>query len=184
MQIGLYLYQHRVLNVWRVVSEDSDHFSTRLAVIHCLGERSNLDQPTYSEMQVPLHQLDALYELLEIRLFRSSKFVSLEEWDDRFDQIISSSDAESIQVLFVVVVSLVEINIPNTKKSLKHVKTLDASRTLCHRKLMRHLISSFITPTTKSMRLSNEMDRKASFSVNKTGNPTNRDQPFLLIFRS
>jgi hypothetical protein len=35
MQIGLYL--HRVeFGVWHVVSEDSDHFRARLAVIHCL----------------------------------------------------------------------------------------------------------------------------------------------------
>jgi hypothetical protein len=107
------------------------------------------------------------------------------KWNDRFDQIISSRNAESIQILFMVVVPPVEINVSHTEESLEHVKTLDASRTLCHSKLMRHLISGLIASTTWSMRLTHEMDRKASFAIDKTGNPTNLlDQPFLLIFRS
>jgi hypothetical protein len=111
--------------------------------------------------------------------------VLLKKWNDRFDQIISSRNAESIQILFMVVVPSVEINIPYPEESLEHVKALDASRTLCHCKLMRHLISGLVTPTTMSMRLSHEVDRKASLSIDKPGNPTNLlDQPFLLIFRS
>ena len=72
MQIGLYLYQRGALNVWRVVSEDSDHVSARLAVIHCLGDSRNFQQPTYREVPFLPHQLNTLYELLEIRLLRSS----------------------------------------------------------------------------------------------------------------
>jgi hypothetical protein len=180
-----FIFTNLIAGVWREVSEDSDQVGTRLAVIHSLSECRNLEQPTYGEMQFLPHQLDALSELFEIKLFRSSQSVPPKKWNDRSDQIISSRNAESIQVLFMVVVPPIEINISHIEELPEHVETLDASRTLCHCKLMRHLMPGLITSTTWSMRLSHEMDRKASFAVDKTGNPTNfLDQPFLLIFRS
>jgi hypothetical protein len=45
MQMGLYLHRQQA-GVWRVVSEDSDHLSAWLAVIHYrTGNPTNLDQP-------------------------------------------------------------------------------------------------------------------------------------------
>ena len=84
----------------------------------------------------------------------------------------------------MVVVSAVSIHLTHTKMSPKRVETLDALRALRNRKLMRHLISGSVAPATKSLGLTDEVDRKTSFAVYKTGNPTNSDQPFLLIFRS
>ena len=60
------------VSVWRVVSEDSDHLSTRLAVIHCLHDLDDLEQPTRCEMRIRLDHSHALHELLEIQTFRSS----------------------------------------------------------------------------------------------------------------
>jgi hypothetical protein len=58
MQIGLYL--HRIeFGVWRVVSEDSDHFRARLTVIHCLHDRNDLQQPTWSEVRIRSDDLHA-----------------------------------------------------------------------------------------------------------------------------
>jgi hypothetical protein len=49
---------------------------------------------------------------------------------------------------------------------------------------MCHLEASSVTPTIISMGLTNQVDRKATFSIHITGDPTDLYQPFLLIFRS
>ena len=71
MQIGLYL--HRIeFGVWHVVSEDSDHFRARLAVIHCLHDLNDLQQPTWSEVRIRLDDLHARYESLEVETLRGA----------------------------------------------------------------------------------------------------------------
>ncbi len=84
----------------------------------------------------------------------------------------------------MVVVSAVSIHLTHTKMSPKHVETLDALRALRNRKLVRHLISGSVAAATKSLGLTDEVDRETSFAVYETGNPTNSDQSFLLIVRS
>jgi hypothetical protein len=49
---------------------------------------------------------------------------------------------------------------------------------------MRYLETGLVAPSIFSMRLFDDMDRKASFTVDETSNPPNLDQPFLLIVRS
>jgi hypothetical protein len=49
---------------------------------------------------------------------------------------------------------------------------------------MCHLEAGFVPSSINSMRLTNEVDRKTTFSVDVTGDPTDFDQPFLLIVRS
>ena len=72
MQIGLYL--HRIkFGVWHVVSEDSDHFRAQLAVIHCLHDLNNLQQPTRSEVSIRLDDLHARYESLEVETLRGAQ---------------------------------------------------------------------------------------------------------------
>ena len=63
-----YIFADRRAGVWRVVSEDSDHFGTWLAVVHRLCQFSDLDQPTRSQVQIPLDQLHAPHKLLEVML--------------------------------------------------------------------------------------------------------------------
>jgi hypothetical protein len=87
-------------------------------------------------------------------------------------------------MLFVVVESTIAVDATYSEELLHHVETLDALGTLRHHKLMRHLKTSFIAPAIWSLRLSHDVDREASFTVNKTSNPTDLDQSFLLIVRS
>ncbi len=61
------------IGVWRVVSEDSDHLSARLTVIHCLHDFDDIEQPTYREVCVRLDHFHALHELQKIQMFRSSQ---------------------------------------------------------------------------------------------------------------
>ena len=72
MQIGLYL--HRIeFGVWHVVSEDSDHFSARFTVIHCLHDLNDLQQPTWSEVRIRSDDLHARYESLEVEALRGAQ---------------------------------------------------------------------------------------------------------------
>jgi hypothetical protein len=72
MQIGLYL--HRIkFGVWRVVSEDSDHLRAWLAVIHCLHDLDDLQQPTWSEVRIGSNDLHARYESLEVETLRGAQ---------------------------------------------------------------------------------------------------------------
>jgi hypothetical protein len=49
---------------------------------------------------------------------------------------------------------------------------------------MCHLEAGFIAPAICTLRLSHDVDRKAPLAIDKSGNPTNLDQSFLLIVRS
>jgi hypothetical protein len=49
---------------------------------------------------------------------------------------------------------------------------------------MCHLEAGFVASAICSLRLSHDVNRKTSFTVDKTGNPTDLDQSFLLIVRS
>lgn len=70
MQSGLYLHHQllRATDVWRVVSEDSDHFRPRLAPIHRLGGLDDLHEPIPREMALCLNQPHTLCKLSEVVL--------------------------------------------------------------------------------------------------------------------
>ncbi len=55
------------VGVWRAVSEDSDHFSTRLAVIHGFCDLGDPHDSTCSEMYVEVHETNTLRELGEVK---------------------------------------------------------------------------------------------------------------------
>ena len=153
-------------------------------MIHCLHDFDDFEQPTYREMRVRLNHPHALYELQKIQMFRSSQWVLLEEGNNRPKKITPFRNNELIQMLFVIVESTIAVDATYSEELLHHVKTLNAFGTLRHYKLMRHLETGFVASSVFSMRLSDDMDRKASVTVNKSSNPTDLDQSFLLIVRS
>jgi hypothetical protein len=153
-------------------------------MIHGFGDLDDLDQPTVREMNTRLNQPYTFCKLQEVALLGSSQWVPIKERNDGLHQFFPSSNTVPIHMFFVVVVSLVDIDIANTKELHEQVKTFDAWRALSHRKLMCHLEAGFVPSSIMSMRLTNEVDWKATFSVDVTGDPTDFDQPFLLIFRS
>ena len=135
-----YIFTDEQVGVWHVVSEDSDHFTAWLAVVHRLHDLDNFEQPTWCEVRASLDHSHTPYELLEVQMLRGSQRVLLKERNYLLKKIAPSADNK-----------------------------------------LRHLETSLVTPPICSMGLSPEVDRKASFSVNKTSNPA--DQSFLLIVR-
>lgn len=176
-----YIFTNEQVGVWHVVSEDSDHFSAWLAVIHRLHDLHDLEQPARRDMRGRLDDLHAPYELLEIQAFRRSQRVSLKERNDLFKKIAPPADDELIQIFFVVVVSTIAVQTSNSEVLLHHCETFGALRALCHHKLMRHLETGLVASAGCAMRLPPEMDRKTPLSVDEASNPA--DQSFLLIVR-
>jgi hypothetical protein len=179
-----YIFTDKHIGVWHVVSEDSDHFGAWFAVVHRLRDFYDLEQPTVSEMRVRFHQSHTFHELLEIKFLGSSQRVLLEKWNNRPKKITPFRNDEHIQIFFVIVQSTIYVDAANTKEVLEHVETADALRALCHHKLMRHLEACSVPSAICSLRLSHDVDRKASFTVNETDYPADLDQSFLLIVRS
>jgi hypothetical protein len=68
-----YIFTDEEVGVWRVVSEDSDHFRARLTVIHCLHDLNDLQQPTWSEMRIRSDDLHTRYESLKVETLRGSQ---------------------------------------------------------------------------------------------------------------
>ena len=125
MQIGLYLHRSSI-GVWRVVSEDSDNFGSRLFVVHGFCDLDDFDQPTDREVSANPDQTHALRKFQEVALLGSSQLILFKERDDGFNQLSPSSNTVSVQVLLVVVVSIVDIDIANTKELHEQMETFDA----------------------------------------------------------
>jgi hypothetical protein len=109
---------------------------------------------------------------------------SLKEGNDRFQKIASLAYNVLVEIVFMVVVSAVAMQTTHAEVSLHHLQTLNAFCALSYNKLMRYLEAGFVTSSIMPMRLSNNVDRKTTLAIDKTSNPTNLDQPFLLIVRS
>jgi hypothetical protein len=86
-------------------------------------------------------------------------------------------------MLFVVVVPAIAVQTPHAEVLLHHFEALDAPRALSDHELMGDLETGSITSPICSMRLSPEVDRKTSLSVDEAGDPAYIDQSFLLIVR-
>jgi hypothetical protein len=126
-------------------------------VIQGFADLDYFNQPTSCEMTVRLNELHALRELQEVALLCCSQRIPRKERDDCSEQFTPLPNAIPIQMFFVVVVALIDINGANTKELHEHVKTLDASRALGHRKLMCHLEASLVTLSIDSIGLTNEV---------------------------
>ncbi len=61
-----YIFTDEQISVWHVVSEDSDHFRSRFAVIHGCGDLDDLERPTDGEVRIHLDHFHTLYRLGEI----------------------------------------------------------------------------------------------------------------------
>ncbi len=145
------------IGVWRVVSEDSDNFGSRLFVIHGFSDFDDVDQPTVGEMNTRLNQPYTFRKLQEVALLGSSQRILLKERNYGFHQIAPRSNAVPIHMLLVVVVSPIDIDGANTKELHEQVETVDARRALSHRKLMCHLEAGLVTPSIVSMRLTDQV---------------------------
>jgi hypothetical protein len=95
-------------------------------MIHGFGDFDDLDQPTRREMSTRLHQPHTFHKLQEVTLLGSSQPIPLKEGNDGLHQFVPSPNTVPIHMFFVVVVSLVDIDIANTKERHEQVEAFDA----------------------------------------------------------
>ena len=95
-------------------------------------------------MSARLHQPYTFCELQEIALLGGSQRIPIKERNDGLNQFFPAPNTVPIQMFFVVVIPLVDIDVANTKEPHEEVETLDARRALGHRKLMCHLEAGFV----------------------------------------
>ena len=105
------------------------------------------------------------------------------EGNDLLNEINPFPYAVPMHMFLVIVVASIDIDVANLEELRERVKTVKAFFALCHRELMGHLETSFVPSSIVSMRLTNEVDRETTFSIDETGNPSDFDQSFLLIVR-
>ena len=66
-----------------MVSEDSDEIASGFPAVHGLRDFGDPDQPFRVEMDATVDQIDAVRELLEVRVLRRSQQMRSEERNDR-----------------------------------------------------------------------------------------------------
>lgn len=168
-----------------MVSEDSDQVVSGLLPIHRLRDLRDLDQTISGPMSAVGDHLHTSSEPLEVPLLHGMHRIPPEERNHRLQQLSSPPHHVVIEVLAMVVVATVCDDLSNSEEDPELVEAADAALTLCHRELVRHLEAGSVASSTRPIRLPDESDREASFSVYETDHPsTSLDQSFLLIFRT
>jgi hypothetical protein len=173
-----------VPDVWRVVSEDSDQLGPGLTAIHRLRYLRDLDQTFEGPMLPDGDELDAARELLEVLLLGGPERVIPKERDDPAQEVCPPPHDVAIQMLAMVVPSSIGHQHPHAEELLESAERTKAAFALGDRELMRHLIAGPVGASAPPAALADEPDREASFSVYKTNNPAQLNQPFLLIVRT
>ena len=104
-----------------------------------------------------------------------------EEWDHHVQEVATTMDCVQVHVLAVVVVSRVHVHATNAEELTKCMQYVGASRALHHDEIVIDLIAGSVAFSALSVRLSDEADGEAPFSVYETSNPLRVDRSFLLI---
>ena len=86
-----------------------------------------------------------------------------------------------MHVLAVVVVAGVDVHTANAEELTKIVQHTGATCALYYREVVTHLVASPVAFSVSSIRLTDEADGEAPFSVYKTCDPLRVDRSFLLI---
>jgi hypothetical protein len=107
--------------------------------------------------------------------------VSIEEGNDRVDQIPPPSHHIAGQVLAVVVVAPIGDHASHPEELHEVVQARGALHALRHGELVAHLVAGSVALPAWPTWLPDKADGEATLSVYKTYNPAELDQSFLLI---
>ena len=167
-----------------MVSEDSDQLVPGLLVVHRFGDPGDLDETVPVRVPTRRNHRHARREPLEIELLRGAEWMLAEERNDRLHELTSPRHDVLAQVLLMVVVSAIHDKPPHSEELLQLFEAAHAPRALRHDEPVPHLIAGSVASSARPIRLTDETDREASFSVYKAGDPASPEQPFLLVFRT
>jgi hypothetical protein len=117
-----------------MASEDSEELVPGFTVIHRLRDLDDLGETVVGHMAILDHQVHAVRELLKVGLLRCAEWMPAEERNDHFHQIRSLWNDELTQVLFVVVMTPVDIDPANAKELFEFPEAGKTLRSLSHGK--------------------------------------------------
>ena len=160
-----------------MVSEDSQEFGW-LSVVHRLRDLRDLDDAVGGEVPPMAHQVEDPCELLEVASFRSPQRMFTKERDDYVAQVIEPLNAISEHILPMIVVSAVAIDLSATEETHQIVEDVATRCALCDGKLRSDL------PSQRHRAASIDGCAEAAFSVYEPHDPSDRLEPFLLVFRT
>jgi hypothetical protein len=160
-----------------MASEDSQDLGW-LSMIHRLSDLRDLDDSFHREVSTERHQLDDLYELREVLLFRGSKWVLSEERNDPGTEILESIDVVSEEILAMIVTSAIAVDLAASKEPNQFLESVTARLPLYDIKGWSHL------PSESHLVTSIDGAAEAAFSIHETHNPSCGREPFLLVFRT
>jgi hypothetical protein len=170
--------------VRRMASEDSDQLLARLSVVQRLGDLRDFDQACGRQMTARRAQLDAVRELLEIRILRGAKRILAEERNDYVEEVGPPADVVSPQVLLVVVAPAVDEQPADTEELPELLETALTALSLHHYEAVGYLIAGSVATSCCPIGLLDEANGEATFSINESDDPIRADRPFLLVFRT
>jgi hypothetical protein len=99
-----------------MASEDSDQLVSGDSSVHCLSDLGDLYQACLREMATFQYQFKNPCELFEVITLRRSQWIALEEWNYHVAQIFAPLHRVAVKMLSMVVVSLVEVQVPDTEE--------------------------------------------------------------------
>ena len=124
------------------------------------------------------HQADHCRELVELRSFRRSQWVSFEERNDAPLEVDERPHGPSPHVMSMVVMPAVDTDVTAPEVLLQVLQNMRAWRCLDDDELRLNL------PTEARTSLPKDRHREAAFSVNEPDDPLLEAWPFLLIVRT
>ncbi len=160
-----------------MVSEDSQDPGW-LPVIHRLRDLRDLDDPRHRQVPTEIHQSDDPGELLEVVSFGSSQWVVLEEWNDHVTEVPEPLHAVPIHVFSVIVVPAVAEHLAAPEETNHVLEDVAARSALGNCELRSHL------PPQRHLAASTDRAAEAALPVDKSHDPSNAHEPFLLVFRT
>ena len=165
-----------------MASEDSDQLSSRLPTIHRFRYHGDLNETGPREMTPAIDHPYALRKPFKVLPLRRTKRMGLKERNDRRYEVFSTVDDVLSHVLSVIVMTTIGVNTADAEKGPQTLQAPATAFALRHHELMHHLIAGCVAGSPRPAGLPNEANREASFSVYKTNNPAELNQPFLLVF--
>ncbi len=104
------------------------------------------------------HLLNAMSELLEVRLLRGAQSIFPKERNHNVAQVGSLTHHKSIQRFVVIVVPSVGVYGANSEVLFQGLEALNALGSLRNREFMRQLIPSSVAGSVLPVRLSHQAD--------------------------
>jgi hypothetical protein len=167
-----------------MASEDSDQFTSRLAVIHRLRDFCDLDEAGHREVPARAADIDASRKAFEVVPLRRAQRMRPKERDHDIEELVPSAHDESVQVLLVVVVPSVDRDGADSEEVPQLVEAVDATCALDDHEAVGHLVAGSIAAPASPVGLFDEADGETAFPTYESDHPADPDQPFLLVFRT